>query len=122
VDPGIARIVVVGESDFATSFINVTGAQHNMDFIVQALDWLGNDDDIIGIRARTAGSERLDRISDPDARAAAMAFSRTVNMFVMPILVVLAGVFISQRRKSLARSKGPTDLPNDGEKEHHDGV
>ncbi|MCL2609966.1 MAG: GldG family protein [Treponema sp.] len=99
VEPAPARIIVIGESDFATSFITVTGAQHNFAFILQALDWLAHDDDIIGIRARTAGSGRLDRIADPDARAAAMAFARTLNIFVMPLLVIAAGIVISQRRR-----------------------
>ena len=101
--PRPGRIIVVGETDFATSFLNVTGASHNLGFIVQAADWLGHEDDIIGIRSRTVGSGRLDRITDPEVRAAAMRFARTVNVFVMPILVILAGVFVSFRRRSVAR-------------------
>jgi len=102
-EPRPARIVVIGESDFATAFTGVTGAMHNFGFIVQALDWLGHDDDIIGIRARTAGSGRLDRIADPAAQAAAMGFARAINVFVVPILVILAGAFFSLRRRATAR-------------------
>ncbi|MCL2191352.1 MAG: ABC transporter, partial [Treponema sp.] len=63
-----------------------------------------HDDDIIGIRSRTVGSGRLDRITDPAMRAAAMRFSRTVNLFVVPILVIVAGIFFSFRRKAAARA------------------
>jgi len=99
-EPG--RIVVVGEVDFVSSLMSLTGGFHNLGFVVQALDWLGHDDDIIGIRARAAGSGRLDRISDPEARAAAVAFARAINLFVVPALVVLVGVFVSFRRKARA--------------------
>jgi len=103
-EPRPARIIVIGETDFATAFMNVTGATHNLGFVVQAADWLGHDDDIIGIRSRTVGSGRLDRITDPAMRAAAMRFSRTVNLFVVPILVIVAGIFFSFRRKAAARA------------------
>jgi len=115
-EPRPARIIVVGETDFATSFMNVTGAGHNLGFIVQAADWLGHDDDIIGIRSRTVGSGRLDRIADPTIRAAAMQFSRTVNLFMVPILVIIAGIFFSfRRRKAAARAGTLGDAVSGGE-------
>jgi len=104
-EPRPARIIVIGETDFATSFLNVTDAQHNLGFMVQAADWLGHDDDIIGIRSRAVGSGRLDRIADPAVRAAAMRFARTVNVFVVPILVIVVGVFFSFKRKAMARMR-----------------
>ena len=103
-EPRPGRIIVIGETDFATSFVGVTDAIHNFGFLIQAADWLGHDDDIISIRARTVGSGRLDRIADPDARAAAIGFARAVNVFVMPILVILAGAFFSLRRRAGARA------------------
>jgi len=104
-EPRPARIIVVGETDFATSFLNVTGAHHNLGFMIQAADWLGHEDDIIGIRSRTVGSGRLDRIADPVVRTAAMRFARTVNVFVVPILVIIAGIFFSFRRRALAKKE-----------------
>ena len=109
-----ARIIVVGDTDFATSFLNVTGAGQNLNFLVQAADWLGNDDDIIGIRSRESGSGRLDLIIDPAKRTAAMRSSQIINVFIVPLLVVLAGITIALRRRAAARSRS-------GEKEqHHD--
>ena len=112
-EPGVARIIVVGESGFATDFMNVTdfgdfttNAHNNLNFLIHAADWLGHDDDIIAIRSRTVGSGRMDRIADPAARVAAVRFARTVNVFVMPILVVVVGIFVTQRRKAMARLRG----------------
>ena len=99
-EPKAGRIIVVGDTEFATSFISVSGGQRNLDFLVQAADWLGNDDDIIGIRSRESGSGRLDRIIEPEKRAAAMRTAQAVNVFIVPLLVVLAGIAIALRRRA----------------------
>jgi len=100
-----ARIMVIGETDFATSFINVSNGQYNLDFLVQAADWLCNDDDIIGIRSRVSGSGRLDKIIDPAKKAAAMRFAQVVNVYIVPLLVILAGIFLAFRRRAEANAK-----------------
>jgi ABC-type uncharacterized transport system involved in gliding motility auxiliary subunit len=94
-----ARILVVGDTEFATAFLGVTNGVHNLDFLVQAADWLCNDDDIIGIRSRESQSGRLDRIIDPEKRASAMKFARIVNVYLVPALVVIAGIFFALRRR-----------------------
>jgi ABC-type uncharacterized transport system involved in gliding motility auxiliary subunit len=99
-----ARLIVIGETDFATAFMGVSGGQRNLDFLVQAADWLCNDDDIIGIRSRESGSGRLDTIIDPVKRAAAMQFARIVNIFFIPLLVVIAGILLAIRRNARARA------------------
>jgi len=104
-----SRIVIAGDTEFATSFMNVTGAQRsNIDFIIQAADWLSNDDDIIGIRSRESLSNRLDRITDSPKRAAAMRFAQLVNVFLVPLLVIVAGLLLAWRRRRAqgARAKG----------------
>jgi len=109
-----ARIIVVGETDFLTSFIGVTDGQQNMDFIILAADWLTNDDDIIGIRNRNSGSGRLDRITDPEKRAAAMSTARIVNVFIIPLLVVIAGVLHALKRRTKTRSRAVIEADKDG--------
>jgi ABC-type uncharacterized transport system involved in gliding motility auxiliary subunit len=94
-----ARIIVIGETDFIIPFLQYIDWQRNFNFIIQAADWLSNDDDIIGIRSRGTGSGRLDRITDPVQRAAAMRTAQIINVFVIPILVVLAGVLLAVRRR-----------------------
>jgi gliding-associated putative ABC transporter substrate-binding component GldG len=100
-----ARIIVVGDTEFATSFINVSNGQRNLDFLVQVADWLCNDDDIISIRSRVSGSGRLDKIIDPAKKAAAMKFAQLVNVYIVPLLVILAGVFLALRRRAEANAK-----------------
>jgi ABC-type uncharacterized transport system involved in gliding motility auxiliary subunit len=97
-----ARLIVVGDVDFATSFLGVTGGQRNLEFVLQAADWLGNDDDIIGIRNRETGSGRLDLIIDAEKRAAAMRFAQLLNVVIVPLLVIPAGIFLALRRRAKA--------------------
>ncbi|MDR1858640.1 MAG: GldG family protein [Treponema sp.] len=118
-----SRMIVVGETDFATSFLNVTGGQRNLDFLVQAADWLCNDDDIISIRNRVSGSGRLDKIMDNEKRAGAMRLARLINIFVVPLAVVAAGVLLALRRRAIAKSRiGETAGKTGSEKEPHNGV
>jgi ABC-type uncharacterized transport system involved in gliding motility auxiliary subunit len=101
-----ARILVVGEQFFAASFLGVTGARQNLDFMLQAAGWLGNDDDIIAIRSRQAGGNRLDKIIDADKRAAAMRFAQIVNVIIVPLVVIAAGLLFAARRRSKAGGAG----------------
>ena len=117
-----ARIIVIGDTDFATSFINVTGGQHNLNFLLQAADWLGNDDDIIGIRNRESLAGRLDLIIDVEKRAAAMRFAQIVNVIIVPLLVIAAGIFFAARRGARARARGQEADNGNSAKEHSDGV
>jgi gliding-associated putative ABC transporter substrate-binding component GldG len=110
-----ARLIVVGETDFATSFLGVTNGQRNLDFMVQAADWLCNDDDIIQIRSRSSQSGRLDKIIDEGKRASATRFAQIVNVFVVPSLVIIAGLFFALRRRTKVLTKAPV-------KEHSDDV
>ena len=126
--PKAARIIVIGETDFATSFMNVTGGQRNLDFVVQTADWLCNDDDIIGIRARQPGSGRLDLIIEPEKKAAAMRYAQIVNVYFVPFLVIVTGVFLALRRRARAlpaKALPARAKPRDGEtaeKEQNDAV
>jgi ABC-type uncharacterized transport system involved in gliding motility auxiliary subunit len=110
-----SRIIVVGETEFATSFMNITGGQANLNFLVQAADWLCNDDDIIGIRSRESGYGRLERITDPAKRAVAMRFARLINVFLVPLLVIIAGVILALRRRAKARSLAGESAAKDGD-------
>jgi len=111
-----ARLIVVGETEFITSFLGVTNGQRNLDFMVQAADWLCNDDDIIQIRSRASQSGRLDKIIDEGKKASAMRLARIVNVFVVPSLVIIAGLFFAFRRRTKvlaakAPAKARADAP-----------
>jgi len=94
-----ARLIVVGESDFTSNIMGATDAAQNLDFLTRVADWLINDDDIIGIRARQPAAGRFDKISDPARRASAMSFSQILNVGLVPLLVIAAGIILASRRK-----------------------
>ncbi|MDR0475337.1 MAG: GldG family protein [Treponema sp.] len=96
-----ARIIVVGDADFAGSIMQVNrGEQKNLSFLIRAADWLCSDEDMVAIRRREGSSGRLDRIMEPEKRDKVMTFSRRINTFVIPIGVILAGLFLGWRRKT----------------------
>jgi gliding-associated putative ABC transporter substrate-binding component GldG len=93
-----ARIVVIGDTDMVSAMYT-QNRQPNFTFLIQAADWLCNDDDIIGIRNRGSRAGRLDNILEPEKRAAAMSFARTLNVIIIPLAVIAAGILIALRRR-----------------------
>jgi ABC-type uncharacterized transport system involved in gliding motility auxiliary subunit len=98
-----SRIIVIGDTDFATNIITTTQAFHNLEFLVRAADWLSSDDDIVGIRNRQPQAGRFDKIQDIDRREAAMKFSQILNVVIIPLLVIIGGLAISSQRKKRSR-------------------
>jgi len=108
-----SRIIVVGDTDFATNMINATQARHNLDFLLRAADWLSNDDDIIGIRNRQPQTGRLDKIADPRNKSIMISFIQIVNVGIIPLLVIAAGLYLASKRKKFAQT---AELKNTKEK------
>jgi ABC-2 type transport system permease protein len=102
-----SRMVVVGDVDLGSTLIQVTQGERNLDFLLQAADWLGNDDDIIGIRNRLPQAGRLDRITDPVKRIQAMLFARFLNVVIIPLALIAAGVLRAWRRRRAAKAPLP---------------
>jgi ABC-type uncharacterized transport system involved in gliding motility auxiliary subunit len=99
-----SRIIVIGDTDLVSAITQYTRSDRNFDFFLKAADWLGNDDDIIGIRSRQTQLGRLDKITDAEKRLNAMAFARYLNVIFIPLVVIALGIFRSlQRRRSLQR-------------------
>ncbi|MCL2276704.1 MAG: GldG family protein [Treponema sp.] len=130
---GESRIIVIGDLDFATNMMNVTqninfGEARNLDFILRAADWLVNDDDIVGIRNRQPRIGRFDKIADETRRTAAMRFSQALNVVIIPLLVIIAGVLLSLKRKKAANASARRktfnvqDAKNNREKEADNDV
>jgi ABC-type uncharacterized transport system involved in gliding motility auxiliary subunit len=103
-----SRMIVVGDADFAGAFMQINrGEERNLNFLIRAADWLSNDEDIVGIRRRQVAAGRLDRITDPVKRNNAMALSRTINTIVIPLAVILIGLFLGWKRKvKTSKEKG----------------
>jgi ABC-type uncharacterized transport system involved in gliding motility auxiliary subunit len=102
-----SRIIVVSDTDMATSLLGYTGAEYNLDFLIKALDWLGDDDELMAIRGRSGRIGRLDRLSDPARKLSAMGFAQGLNVVFLPLALVGAGLlFAWNRRKNNSRRGG----------------
>ena len=93
-EPKESRIVVIGDSDMGGPLTQYTQGQPspNLDFLIKTADWLGKDDDIVGIRNRQGGSGRLDRITDEGKRLGMMSFSKMLNIFIVPLVIIIFGI------------------------------
>jgi ABC-type uncharacterized transport system involved in gliding motility auxiliary subunit len=101
-----ARLIVIGDADFPSDMMQNVRGESNLDFLFKAADWLGSDDDIISIRSRGTGVGRLDKIEDPDKRKKAFALVRTVNLIIVPLLVVALGVLAGVFRRRRGKEEG----------------
>jgi ABC-type uncharacterized transport system involved in gliding motility auxiliary subunit len=110
-EPRESRIVVIGDADIGSYLIQYTQSQQpiNLNFLQKAADWLGNDDDIVGIRNRGGGSGRLDRISDEARRAGLMNFSQILNIILLPLGIIIFGIYriLKRKHKTVVTAKEP---------------
>jgi ABC-type uncharacterized transport system involved in gliding motility auxiliary subunit len=103
-----SRLIVVGDSDLGGIFMQPVQSQINLDFLLQAADWLGSDEDVAAIRSRRTGTGRLDRITDPAKRIWAMAFARILNVVLIPVAIMAFGAIrILKRRPAGGKNRSP---------------
>jgi ABC-type uncharacterized transport system involved in gliding motility auxiliary subunit len=86
-----ARLVIMGSATMATDRVIKTGG--NLDFIVNSINWLAEEEGLISIRPRTPEQRYL---FVPPTEASLMALLVVVGM---PGLVLLAGVLVWMRRR-----------------------
>ncbi|MDR2519150.1 MAG: GldG family protein [Spirochaetaceae bacterium] len=98
-EPKEARIIVIGNTEIAanTSYA-YTSRLTDLNFLVTAAAWLGDDDDIIAIRTRQ-GQGQLNKIVDPEKRARAEAAAQVINLALAPLALVIAGLLAAWRRR-----------------------
>ena len=86
-----SRIVVVGDSDFATNrFIGVLG---NSDFFLNAMEYLAEEDIVIPIRLRTGLGDRV-FISAAEGR---LIF--VLCLVLLPLMVISLGAFVHLKKR-----------------------
>ncbi|MDR3304205.1 MAG: GldG family protein [Treponema sp.] len=95
-----SRVIVIADTDVASAFIQ---RRQNLDFMVQATLWLCADEDIISIRSRQSMGARLDRITNQKQRVGMMVWARTLNVVLIPLAVISAGVCLAWQRQRRAR-------------------
>jgi ABC-type uncharacterized transport system involved in gliding motility auxiliary subunit len=91
------RVIVVGDVPFATDEFT----QHspgNLDFVLNAIDWLSQDESLIAIRSKERTPPTL-AYSSPGMREGVKYF----NVVIIPILVAIWGLAHLARRRRAAR-------------------
>lgn len=91
------RLVVVGSSDFASDRY-ARNAPENLVFVENAIDWLAQDDALIGIRSKNRAPPPL--VFTSITTRSAVKYG---NVLGVPILLVLAGVLRLWRRRRTTR-------------------
>ena len=85
------RVVVVGNSSWvANSFIKFNG---NRDLLLNMMNWLSSDEDLISIRPVEPEDRRL------TLNRAQMNTVRLTSQFLLPLLIVAAGILVWARRR-----------------------
>jgi len=95
--PARGRLVVVGSADFASDRY-ARNSPENLVFVENAIDWLAQDDALIGIRSKNRAPPPLVFTS-----AATRSAVKYGNVIGVPVLLVLAGVLRLWRRRQLTR-------------------
>ena len=87
------RVVVVGSAEAASDRF-VGDSRGNLAFLLNAVDWLAQDEDLIAIRAKN-------RAPPPLAFASSLTrgLARSGNLFGVPVLIVAAGGWRLWRRR-----------------------
>ncbi len=85
------RFVVVGSSSWAVNgFINFNG---NSDLALNTINWLSSDEDLISIRPKQQDDRRI------IMTRAQLSWVRATSQFLLPMIVVIAGVFVWLKRR-----------------------
>jgi ABC-type uncharacterized transport system involved in gliding motility auxiliary subunit len=85
------RFVVVGSSSWAANgFINFNG---NNDLALNAVNWLSSDEDLISIRPKAQEDRRITMTRGQ------LNFVRATSQFVLPLVVVVAGMAVWWKRR-----------------------
>lgn len=95
------RLIVVGNAEFLSDMVaralaSVDGGFfiENLRFVQNIIDWVGMDNDMLGIRARGMASRRLERVD-----TSREIFIETVNYIVPVVMLVGLGAFLQWKRK-----------------------
>jgi ABC-type uncharacterized transport system involved in gliding motility auxiliary subunit len=85
------RFVVIGSASWAAnSFLNFNG---NKDLALNTMNWLSSDEDLISIRPKPPEDRRV------TMTRAQMNVVRITSQFILPLIVIFAGVSVWWRRR-----------------------
>lgn len=94
-----SRMIVVGDVDFASDLMQFSDSAYNTLFIENAVEWLSADADLLSMKTRNYHDPRLSRIQDPSLRNALIVLAESVNIVLMPLLVLVFGIVRAYSRR-----------------------
>ncbi|MFW6362844.1 MAG: GldG family protein [Spirochaeta sp.] len=94
-----ARLLVFGDADFSSDLMNFTDSSYNAGLMLNAADWLANEPELMRMRTRGRRSMRLNAIENPAVFQFHAGFARLLNMVLVPLAVLLFGLFTYFRKK-----------------------
>ncbi|MHB1862919.1 MAG: Gldg family protein [Gemmatimonadaceae bacterium] len=95
--PAPGRLIVVGNTDFISDRIE-QHAPENLTFALNAVDWLSQDDALISIRSKDRSPPTLAFTS-----AATRDGVKYANVIGVPVLIMVAGLMVMERRRRKTR-------------------
>jgi ABC-type uncharacterized transport system involved in gliding motility auxiliary subunit len=95
--PARGRVVVVGSTDFASDRY-ARNSPENLVFVENAVDWLAQDDALIGIRSKNRAPPPL--VFTSTTTRSAVKYG---NVIGVPVLLMLAGILRLWRRRQTTR-------------------
>ena len=95
------RMIVIGDSDFASDVIRYSDSPFNIIFLENAVEWLAIDDSLLTIKTRDKREMRLNKIQVPEKKIKAILFVYLINIILVPAAVIAFGIirFIRRKRK-----------------------
>jgi ABC-2 type transport system permease protein len=105
------HLVLIGDSDFLTGQFAMPG---NVTLLLNIADWLSTDENLITIRSRTMVDRSIskDNLKEGSSKSNVVRF---INILLMPLLVVLTGLFIFFKRRE-ASAAAPVSTEKTEEK------
>jgi ABC-2 type transport system permease protein len=99
------HLVLIGDSDFLTGQFAMPG---NVTLLLNIADWLSTDENLITIRSRTMVDRSIskDNLKEGSSKSNVVRF---INILLMPLLVVLTGLFIFFKRREASAAPVSTE-------------
>lgn len=99
------RVLVVSDSDLISPDYLAYTSYINLNFFINCIEWLSNEEDLLAIRTRGQRDLFMGKIQKEDERTAVSNFIIVLNLVGVPLLVVGAGLlnyFLRRRRRKAA--------------------